>query len=463
VQSQRFLGIFVNPLYVQSEGLQQVFDNLDSVGTTAICIVTNVARKAEAGKGRRFPDLHIDGYERLVARPVWGEREIYLDQFKTYEPDQELYKNCLYKPKVEQAPADLDFEIPNQMIVEAHKRGMQVHVLVSPFLPPTVRPEDQPRLVDGSPCSPPRVANNACLNAPEAEAYALALMEDVAQHYPDTDGLMPDWVEFGAYRFDEHFTCFCPHCEQKARDQGFDWDQIKRDVTVLWDWFHSLTPRELERSLRLLSNPSELLDLLVHYPGWVNFLQFKSSTVVSIYRKTRQRLNKLGLQSIGLSARGWPPPWNRSSGMDYRALADVCSAVTPKLFTFDYSVLPRWYGQTLLVWNPGISESAILDALVEWMNLPDDFSHRSFANYIIPAPTELHPARLETYRTRLDEVADQVKGRTPFYPFAHAYLPEPQWKRMVALIRDSRADGMWVQMYGYLSERKLEILKNVWR
>jgi hypothetical protein len=148
--------------------------------------------------------------------------------------------------------------------------------------------------------------------------------------------------------------------------------------------------------------------------------------------------------------------------MDYRALAGICGAVTPKLFTFDYSAMPRWYGQTLLNWNPHLPESQILDTLVEWMNLPDDFERRSFANYHIPAPTEFHPAHLETYRTRLDEIADQVNSQVPCYPFAHAYLPESQWKRMVAIIRDSRMDGMWVQMYGYLSDRKFAILREMW-
>jgi hypothetical protein len=133
------------------------------------------------------------------------------------------------------------------------------------------------------------------------------------------------------------------------------------------------------------------------------------------------------------------------------------------LFTFAYSALPRWYGETLLAWNPGLSESQILDALVEWMNLSDDIEERSFADYHIPAPTELHPAELEVYRERLDEVVDQVAGRTKCYPFAHAYLPEPQWKQLIATIRDSRVDGMWVQMYGYLSDRKLETLGQTWR
>jgi len=340
---------------------------------------------------------------------------------------------------------------------------MQTRILLHPFVPPNVRGEDQPIYVDGSLPQPPQIVLNACLNSPAAEAYGLALIEDTLQHYPEADGLFIDWAEYGAYRLEDHFTCFCPHCEQKASEQGFDWESIKRDVTALWSWLHCLTPRELERSRRLLCNPSELLELLTHYPGWLYFLQFKAKSVLGFYEKVRQLLDNLGLERVGLSARGWPPPWNRSSGMDYRALSHVCVAVTPKLFTFDYSALPRWYGQTLLAWNPALSESEILDTLVEWMNLPDGFERRSFANYHIPAPTEPHPAKVEAYRVRLDEVAEQVRGKALCYPFAHAYLPEPQWKRMVAVIRDSRVDGMWVQMYGYLSDRKLEILKEMWR
>jgi hypothetical protein len=463
VKKERFLGIFVNPIYVQNEGLQQVFDNLESVGTKAICIVPQVARPSETGKGHRFPPLHIDGYERVVARPVWGKQEINLERFRSYEPKLSLYAGGPYQPLADPVPSEVDTTIPDQMIAEARRREMQVYLLFQPFLPPKIRAEDQPRYVDGSVPMPPQVAFNACLNAPGAQAYSLALTEDIIQNYGDIDGLIPDWVEFGAYRLEDHFTCLCPHCERKAKEQGFDWDSIRKDVSALWKWFHSLTPRELERSRRLASSPSEFLELLVHYPGWLQFLRFKAQSVVDTYRCIRQLLDSLGFETVGLSARGWPPPWNRSSGLDYRALAELCNAVTPKLFTFDYSVLPRWYGQTLLAWNPHLAETQVLDSLVKWMDLPDDLEQRTFANYHIPAPMEPHPARLEVYRARLDEVMDQVGGKAFCYPFAHAYLPEPQWKRMVALIRDSRVDGMWVQMYGYLSDRKLEILREMRR
>jgi hypothetical protein len=124
--------------------------------------------------------------------------------------------------------------------------------------------------------------------------------------------------------------------------------------------------------------------------------------------------------------------------------------------------MPRWYGQTLHAWNPELSETQILDALVTWMNLPDNFENRSFAQYEIPAPGDEHPAKMESYQTRLDEVVDQVEGAAPCYPISHPYLPPSQWERMLTIIRDSRVDGMWVNMYGYLSDDKFRILKQIW-
>jgi hypothetical protein len=290
----------------------------------------------------------------------------------------------------------------------------------------------------------------------------MALVEDTLTHLTGVDGLFTDWAEFGAYRLQDHFACFCPHCERAATEQGIDWQAVRRDVRALWDWLHALDSRALERARRMLHHPSELVELLAQHPGWTAFLRFKAQTVTRFYRRVRELMDRLDLEGVTLSARGWPPPWNLSSGMDYGALAEICDAVTPKLFTFDYSAMPRWYGQTLLEWNPELSESEILDALVAWMNLPDDIERRSFAHYHIPAPGERHPTRIDAYRPRLDEVVDQVGGRARVYPFAHAYLPTAQWKRMLALISDSRVDGVWVQMYGYLSDEKLAVLRAMW-
>jgi hypothetical protein len=465
-RTPRFLGIVLSPVYVQFEGLIPVFDNLEMVGTTAIAVWPTLNVPTDGTNGGRMPDLHIDGYRRLLARPLWGKRELNVDSFLAYEPTPALFVGGPYRPpSVARAvpTAELDRTVPQKMFEEAKRRGMEVHLGIGPFVPPGVRPQDQPVVVDGNTIGPPYIARSACLNNPDARHYALASIEDMLLHYPGIDGLILDWVEFGAYRLEEHFTCFCPHCQAAAHKAGFDWTVIQRDVYSLWERLHTLTDHDLQHALRMSDSLSAFLELLAAYPGWQQFLAFKSQSVVTFYERVRQLLDTLDLETVTLTARGWCPPWNRSSGSDYRALADICGAISPKLFTFDHAVLPRWFGQKLQDWNPALSESHILDTVIAWMNLQDDFEPRSFDLYQIPAPEEPHPARLESYGARLQEVASQVGGRASFYPISHPYASDKQWREMVSLIRESPADGMWVNMYGYLSDPKLEILKDIWR
>lgn len=460
--TKKFLGVIVTPANVQSEGLEQVFNNLEYAGASAITLDPWLLQVSDQNQGSRMPDLHIDGYKRLLGRPLFGKRELYVESFLAYEPDWSLYEGCTYRPRAKTLPKELDRGLPQKMITEAKQRGMQAHLGIAPFLPPEVKTGDQPVLMDGTMVQPPYIARNVCLNNPNGQKYALAFIEDLMRHYPKADGLVLDWVEFGAYKLEDHFTCFCSHCRAKAIEQGYEWGQIRHDVGALWDWLHTLTPRGLARASRAIHNPSEFLESLTHYPGWVAFLRFKAESVVGFYQQVRDRLDRMGREGAALSARGWCPPWNRSSGMDYRGLGKICQVLAPKLFTFDHAALPRWYGQTLLDWNPDLTESGVLDTVIDWLDLPDDIQRRSFAHYHIPAPEEPHPARLEAYRARLDEVVDQAAGKSPCYPISHPYLPDHQWREMVALIRDSRVDGMWVNFYSYLTDSKLESLRQVW-
>jgi hypothetical protein len=42
-------------------------------------------------------------------------------------------------------------------------------------------------------------------------------------------------------------------------------------------------------------------------------------------------------------------------------------------------------------------------------------------------------------------------------------MPDAMWREKVRMLCESAADGMWIQMYGYLSESKLQILRDEWR
>jgi hypothetical protein len=465
---KRFLGIVLAPGLLQDEGVSAVLDRVAATGAQAISTTPGLVRPASRATGRREPPLDIDGYERLLDRPLWGQRELYLENLRAHDWDERLFADTPYRPGGALAPArDDDWgatrELPRQTIAEAHARGLAAHLQLSPTSIAGLRAEDQIRYIDGSLPDPAhRVARQGCLNSAAVRAYILAQVRDTVRHYPECDGLFFDWIEYTVYALEDYWGCACPHCARQAAALGYDWERIVRDVRALWDWAHALDALKLERVQRLARRPWELLELLQSFPGWLDFIRLKSETVTEVYGLIRQAMDAEGAQHMQLGANGWPPPFNRASGVDYRALAQVCHVVRPKLFTFHWSALPRWYGQVLRQWNPDLSERQLLDALVDILELPDDNAPRSFAQYHIPAPHEDHPARPECWREKLDEVVDQVGGRAACYALAHSYRSLAQWKRMIAVVRDSRVDGMWVQRYDYLSDDKLDALARMW-
>ena len=121
-----------------------------------------------------------------------------------------------------------------------------------------------------------------------------------------------------------------------------------------------------------------------------------------------------------------------------------------------------WFGEKLISWNPGLPEDLVLEAVLAWLNLPDDNEARQLDHYQIPGPEEPHPAKLSAYADRLEQLVDQVGGRVPCYPITHPYLPIDQWKDMLEMLQKSRVDGIWVNFYSYLSDAHIEVLRDIW-
>lgn len=453
----RLLGVFLEPLHAQSEGVEPVFDVLESVGATAVVLTLQVSRPARPGTGVRMPPLHVDGHRRAYARPVWGRDSVQVETFPASDPDPALYSTSGYAPRWAVVPADVDRSVPHRMMTEARRRGMAVYVQIKPFIPPGVRPVDQPVYPDGTVPKPPQVAMIGSPCSPAVCAYGLALVRDTLRAFPEVEGLFLDWAEYGAYGFGDLFTCLGPHSARAARSLGLDWDLLATQVTAIWERLHRLRDDDLRPAA------TALVRLIDEAPGWAGFLRFKATAITTFYRDVRRALDAMGRTDVRLMARGWPPPWNRWSGMEYGALAEICAAVTPKLFAFDYCAIPRWYGETLQRWNPGLSETAILDALVAWLDLPDEFTDRHFALYGIPAEDEPHPVGIAAYARRVEEVLRVAGGRCAVQPFAHCHMPDAMWREKVRMLSSAAVDGMWIQMYGYLSDSKLQILRGEWR
>ena len=67
---RKFLGIVMTPAEVQWEGLEPVMDTIAATGAQAICTGVSLSQPAQSGQGHREPPLDIDGYERLLDRPL---------------------------------------------------------------------------------------------------------------------------------------------------------------------------------------------------------------------------------------------------------------------------------------------------------------------------------------------------------------------------------------------------------
>jgi hypothetical protein len=456
MKKKRFLGIFVNPYMVQSEGIRYVFDNLEAVGAAAIALSPQVGRPVVKGEGKRIPILHVDGYKRLLARPAWGKHELYIKFFPVIDTDLRLYSETKYKPYRPSIPPDIDASIPRKMIAEAKKRSMETYLHLQPFIPPNIQPEDQPVYPDGTVPIPPQVAMFGSPGSPDVRMYGKALITECVKSFDNIDGLFIDWTEFGTYRFENLFTCLGLHSENMAGKFGYDWGYLKNTIKTIWKKLHQLQEADL------LPAKMAFHSLINEAPGWSQFLRFKSEVIISFYREVRETLNRLNKQHVKLMARGWPPPWSRMSGLWYERLGDVCYAATPKLFAFDYCAIPRWYGETIKRWNPSLPENTIVNALVEWLDLPDNIENRTFKHYVIPAVNDFQPVGVDAYQRRVAEVVTSVDKHLKVQPFAHAHMPDVMWREMIAMLTQQNVDGIWVQMYGYLSDKKLGILREEW-
>ena len=89
---ERLVGITVLPEYLQSEGVDGVLDNLvTKAGANAITASPYVMQVTDDAMGSREPpDDAGAGAVRLLDRPLWGKRELFVRTAPSFVPDKEL-------------------------------------------------------------------------------------------------------------------------------------------------------------------------------------------------------------------------------------------------------------------------------------------------------------------------------------------------------------------------------------
>lgn len=470
----RQLGVVLTPAEVQDEGLDRVLDNIQRAGATAISPTLGVYAPGRPGEGSREPPLDVSGQARLLDRPLWGQRELWLRGYTPHQPDPAIWADVSYSPPP-LAPPELQTDVVRSIIDGARARGLAVEIQVSPYTLPGApggqtfgsghgsgATGDRPRRIDGS-VGERIVAGHGCLNNPRVRALGRARLREAMLHYPDVDGVFLDWVEYTSYFLEDGFTCFCEHCQDCATEHGYDWSRIVKDARALWDRLHRLTPADLARVEDRADWPFVLADTLLSYPGVADLLRFKAESVARAAADLRRVMDEAGASGVALGLNGFAPPWSLVTGMDYRQVHQVVQATRCKLFTFHWPMMTRWYSESLLRWNPGLDEAAVLRAVQAALDLPPPPGEhrRSLAEYDMPRPDESHPVTPEALTRKVNQAIGQA-GTQTCLAYVHSYRPPEEFRRVLEAVLASEAPGCWVQRYGYLSDEKLAIMRAVW-
>lgn len=473
---KRQLGVIVTSAEAQDEGVEAVLDRIARAGATAISPTIGVMAQGKPGDGSREPPGDVAGQVRVLDRPLWGQRVLYIKSYLPYEPDAALWAETGYAPPPF-APPELRVDVTRQLIDGARMRGMKAQIQISPYTLPGAPGgqsvgsghgsgslSERPRRVDQS-IAERIVAGHGCLNNPRVRRLGQVRMIEALRHYPDIDGVFLDWAEYTSYFFEDCFTCFCAHCREAAQRKGYDWNRIDLDTRALWDRLHHLTNADVRRAADSADWPFALAGALVEYPGVADLLRFKAESVRDAAADLRQTMNAEGASGVDLALNGFAPPWNLVTGMHYGEVSKVVQETRCKLFTFHWPMITRWWSESLLEWNPSLDPNAVLKAVTSVLDLPAPANeHRqTIADYGMPRPDEPHPITMEALTRKVDQAVAMTAGRAPCLAYVHSYRPAEEFGRVLEAARASTAPGCWVQRYGYLSDEKVAIMAEIWR
>ena len=465
----KLLGVTVLPEYIQSEGIDGLLDNLTRIGANAVATSPYLMEEADPQTGQREPPVDANaGSVRLLDRPLFGKREVYVKTAPSFVPDRTLYAGLRYQPS---EPTDLTHrqgQLLNDFIKAARSRGIRVYFQVQAAIPPGYRVQfggpvesDRARLPDGT-IPERRLAKNGSLASPHILAYEHALLKDMIRNYPDLDGLRIDWPEYPPYFLDSVFLDFSYHAERAAEQLGFPFERMRRDVGNLYAKLHGgLKDSDLDPWAEDADGGRfHLLRLVSDYPGVAAWLRFKAALVEEMIAGFRRTMNESGGESMELLPNAFPPPWTIVSGMDFRRVAQHSTAISCKLYTMHWPMMLRFYGDQILSANPGLSSSLLARALVRWLDIADDGGLGTVEAYSYPPPDVPHPVG-DRAQARKIRQAQREAGDTPVYVLAHGYGPLDDFRRRLEVARDVGVHGYWVNRYAYLSDDKLEVIRDV--
>ena len=234
-----------------------------------------------------------------------------------------------------------------------------------------------------------------CPNRPEVQDFVLARLEKILQRGV-YQGIFLDRIRFPAPFADplNQLGCFCPPCQQKARNLDFDFLRAK-----LAELEQDETGRKhlVERLFTEEGNSTSLVSA---------FLAFRKQSILNLVKLAGKQVRAHQL-AVGLDC--FAPSLAHAVGQDYFALEALCKWIKPMIYPrtlgpaglpFELLDLVRWLVKT------GTPEPAALEFIAETSGLPLPASIKNLETHGVSAEV----VRLETHRAKLAEVRQVLAG-----------------------------------------------------
>ena len=456
------IGITVLPEFVQSEGIDAVLQNLiERAGANAVTTSPYVMEPADEKTGSREPPIDAGaGSVRLLDRDLFGKRELWVRTAPSFTPDTTLYHGLRYQPPQPDDLTKREGAKVGEFVKRAKAAGLKVYLQVQAASPPGYRvqfsgvmDEDQPRLFDGT-TPARRVDKNGSLASPHILAYTAAMLADLAHQYPQIDGFRLDWPEYPPYFLDALFVDYSLHARAAAKRLGYSFELMRGNARALYyRLLVQLRNRDLQRYLAGKSTIPE-------HPLLADALRFRAKLVQELLARARKALDDKGAAHMEIVPNAFPPPWNLVSGFEFSGWGQTISGVSVKEYAMHWAMMLRFYGDAILATNAGLDEALLVRALVRVLDIADDDGLPHLADYHYPEPNEPHPCGTLALGRKIKQ-AQLSAGDTPVFALAHGYGPPEDFRRRLTAAHQAGAHGFWVNRYGYLSDEKLSIIREV--
>ena len=315
--SPKMVGIQVGAVSFVDEGVDKVLDTFQqSASINTLFIATFTYGRGIAGRqvpGQPLPDHGKQEYDNGAGFGTFRG-----GSYTRVHP--QYYKDTVIQDF--RAPDFGDYDVLEAVLPSARKRGMRTvcwfEDVWSPRLPNIQQAQE--RTLDGSPTS------NLCFNNPNYRNWLLGTVEDYARSYP-IEGIMWGSERQGAFsnalgashggggRNPFTVTCFCEHCERKARERGIDPARARKGFEALGTFV---------RAARQNRRPVDgyyvtMWRLMLRYPELLAWEMLWTDSLRETYAAMHGRMKEIN-PAIGM---GWHIWHNNSFNPIYRAEQDL--------------------------------------------------------------------------------------------------------------------------------------------